>query len=215
VSLEASASLFARLFLGVDKYWLQSIRNNEDRTLFDSLANSVYLDDGHDVAGAVVDLPEFEMDLSPILTAGAILENPKGLSNLHATIFGGLNFGLEADLTGDDSGKLRFGDLLESALDLPDGTGLSSLFESGSDHFFALVGHNILNIFQLKGALGLTAGGGLGLGVDLVPEDKSNLGEVTRALSEAYASNDNGRLRGGISSVVHVFDKDGRRQVRG
>ncbi len=81
--------------------------------------------------------------------------------------------------------------------------------------FFALVGHNILNIFQLKGALGHTAGGGLGLGVDLVPEDKSNLGEVTRALSEAYASNDNGRLRGGISSVVHVFDKDGRRQVRG
>ena len=128
------------------------------------------------------------LDLSLLVTAGAMLGQAKGLANLYAEVFGGLNFSLEADLKADDTGKLRLADLLDILLDLPPDTGLSSIIAAGPGNLFALLGDNILDLVDFKGALDLTAGGELGLKVDLTPEDKSNLGAVTKALSDAYAA---------------------------
>jgi hypothetical protein len=188
VGLEASASVIPRLSIGVDNYWLQSIRNQEGKPFLDLLANSIYLFDEHEVDGTMIDLPELELDLSLLVTAGAMLGQAKGLANLYAEIFGGLNFSLEADLKADDTGKLRLADLFDSLLDLPPDTGLSSVIAAGPGNLFAMLGDNILDLVDFKGALDLTAGGELGLNVDLTPEDKSNLGAVTQALSDAYAA---------------------------
>ena len=175
VTAEAIISIIPRLSIGADTWALQSIRNQEGRSPLELFANSIYLLDEYEVDGAIYDLPELEIDVSLIASLGAMLGKSNGLANLYAKIFGGLDLKLEVDIIGDDSGKLRIGDMLGTIADVSLD---SSLLQQLAD--------NLFDVIQFSGGLDLTLGAKLGVNVDLTPEDRSNLGAITTLLLDAY-----------------------------
>jgi hypothetical protein len=175
VTAEAIISIIPRLSIGADTWALQSIRNQEGRSPLELLANSIYLLDEYEVDGAIYDLPELEIDVSLIASLGAMLGKSNGLANLYAEIFGGLGLNLEVDIIGDDSGKLRIGDMLGTLADVPPD---STLVQQLAD--------NLFDVIHFSGGLDLTLGAKLGVNVDLTPEDRSDLGAITTLLLDAY-----------------------------
>jgi hypothetical protein len=131
--------------------------------------------DEYDVDGVLTDLPELEFDLSLITSLGVMLGKSDGLANLYAKIFGELGLGLEMDIVGDDSGRLRIADMLGKLTDL-----------EGEEPLLERLADNLFDVINFSGGLDLTLGAKLGVNVDLTPEDRSNLGTITTLLLDAY-----------------------------